>query len=82
MIGQLDMAVKAVHLIVNRAPGGKLEDGILEEIRLQKLSLIGVMPQDEDVYRYDAAGKALIELPEDGPVKKALEAIIQKLSIA
>jgi CO dehydrogenase maturation factor len=82
MIGQLDMAVEKVHLIVNRAPGGKLEEGIREEIQAQKLSLIGVLPQDEDVYRYDAAGKALVELPEDGPVKKALGEIIQKLNIA
>jgi CO dehydrogenase maturation factor len=82
MIGQLDMKVKQVHLIVNRAPGGKLEDGILEEIQARKLSLIGVVPQDEDVYRYDAAGKALVELPEDGKVKKALGEIIQKLNIA
>jgi CO dehydrogenase maturation factor len=82
MIGQLDMAVKQVHLIVNRAPDGKLEEGVLEEIQTQKLSLIGVVPQDEDVYRYDAAGKALVELREDGPVKKALGEIIQKLNIA
>jgi CO dehydrogenase maturation factor len=81
MIGQLDMAVKKVRLIVNRAPGGELEAGILEEIQAQKLSLIGVVPQDEDVYRYDAAGKALIELSEDGKVKKALEKIIQELNI-
>jgi CO dehydrogenase maturation factor len=81
MIGQLDMSVKKVFLIVNRAPSAKLEDGILEEIQAYKLSLIGVIPQDEDVYRYDAAGKALVELSEDGPIKKALGEIIQKLEI-
>jgi CO dehydrogenase maturation factor len=81
MIGQLDMAVRKVQLIVNRAPGGELEEGILEEIQAQKLSLIGVVPQDEDVYHYDAAGKALVELSEDGLVKKALEKIIQELKI-
>jgi CO dehydrogenase maturation factor len=81
MIGQLDMPVKNAHLIVNRAPGGKLEEGILEEIKTQGLSLAGVIPHDDDVYRYDAAGKALVTLSEDGPVKKALGEIIQKLNI-
>jgi CO dehydrogenase maturation factor len=81
MIGELDMQVKKVHLIVNRAPQGRLEPGILEEIEAQKLSLIGVIPQDDLVYQYDAAGKALVTLPEDSPVKAALGEIITKLNI-
>jgi CO dehydrogenase maturation factor len=81
MIGELDMQVKKVHLIVNRAPQGRLEPGILEEIEAQKLSLIGVIPQDDMVYQYDAAGKALVTLPEDSPVKAALGEIIAKLNI-
>jgi CO dehydrogenase maturation factor len=81
MIGELDMQVKNVHLIVNRAPTGRLEPGILEEIEAQKLSLIGVIPQDDLVYKYDAAGKPLVALPEDSPVKTALGEIIAKLNI-
>ncbi|GHU65937.1 carbon monoxide dehydrogenase [Spirochaetia bacterium] len=81
MIGELDMQVKNVRLIVNRAPQGKLEPGTLEEIEAQKLSLIGVIPQDDMVYQYDAAGKPLITLPEDSPVKTAMGEIITKLNI-
>ncbi|MDR1301262.1 MAG: AAA family ATPase [Treponema sp.] len=81
MIGELDLKVKAVHLIVNRAPGGKLDPGIQKEIEAQKLSLIGVIPQDDLVYQYDAAGKPLITLPEDAPVKRALAEIIKKLEL-
>jgi CO dehydrogenase maturation factor len=81
MIGQLDMTVKKVHLIVNRAPGGKLEPGIQEEIELRKLSLVGVIPQDDMIYQYDAAGKPLVTLPEDSPVKVALGEMINKLRL-
>jgi CO dehydrogenase maturation factor len=81
MIGELQLNVKDVHLIVNRAPGGKLEEGVLEEIKAQKLSLIGVLPQDELVYKYDAAGKPLVTLPEDSPIKQALGEIIKKLNL-
>jgi CO dehydrogenase maturation factor len=81
MIGQLDMPVKKTGLIVNRAPGGKLEKGIQEEIEIQKLSLIGILPQDDLVYQYDAEGKPLVSLPADSPVKKALAGIIEKLNL-
>jgi CO dehydrogenase maturation factor len=81
MIEQLDFKANKVCLIVNRAPGGKLEQGLLDEIAEQKLSLIGVIPMDDSVYKYDADGKALVTLPEDSPIKKALGEIIQKLGI-
>jgi CO dehydrogenase maturation factor len=81
MIEQLDFKANKVCLIVNRAPGGKLEPGLLDEITEQKLSLIGVIPMDDSVYTYDAAGKPLVTLPEDSPIKKALGEIIEKLGI-
>jgi CO dehydrogenase maturation factor len=33
------------------------------------------------VYQYDAAGKPLITLPEDSPIKQALAEIIKKLGL-
>jgi CO dehydrogenase maturation factor len=81
MVGQLDMKVKQVSLIVNRAPGGKLEPGIEEEIKLQNLTLAGVIPQDDLVYQYDAAGKPLVSLPEDSAVKTAVAGIAVKLGL-
>jgi CO dehydrogenase maturation factor len=81
MIASLDMQVKKLYLIVNRVPGGKLEPGIDEEIKLQKLSLIGIIPQDNTLYEFDAAGKALIMLPEDSPVKIALAEITRKVAV-
>ncbi|MDR2343126.1 MAG: AAA family ATPase [Spirochaetaceae bacterium] len=81
MIGDLDLKAKEICLVVNRAPGGVLNDGIKQEIELQNLKLIGVLPQDELVYEYDCDGKALITLPEDAPVKKALKTIVEKLNM-
>jgi CO dehydrogenase maturation factor len=87
MIGSLDMKVKKTGLIVNRVPhnkpelGNSLEPGILEEIGVQKLSLIGTIPQDDKVYEYDAAGIPLVSLPDDSPVKAALAEIIKKIGI-
>jgi CO dehydrogenase maturation factor len=94
MIDELDLKVKKVGLIVNRAPelaaeaegrgsslAGKLNSGITEEIEAQKLSLIGVLPQDPLVFEYDSAGTPLVKLPESSPVRQALGEIIRKLEL-
>jgi CO dehydrogenase maturation factor len=81
MIKELDLKADQVRLIVNRAPGGSLEPGLREEIAAWNLSLIGIIPQDEEVYRYDAAGTPLIRLPETSPVKQALAEIFKKLDL-
>ena len=46
------------------------------------LNLLGVVPQDEQVYEYDCDGKPTVKLPEDSPVRKALNKIIKKLDLS
>ena len=81
MIKDLNLGVKEVKLIVNRAPGGVLNDGVREEIAKQGLDLIGVVPQDETVYEYDAEGKPSVTVPEDTPIKQAAAKIFQDLGL-
>ncbi|MDR2491446.1 MAG: AAA family ATPase [Spirochaetaceae bacterium] len=81
MIKELDLKVEKTHLIVNRVPGDTLDAGVLEEIEKQELDLIGFLPQDENVYKYDAAGKALVDLPDDSKLKQALAGIVKKLGL-
>ena len=81
LIKECDMHPDKVGLIINRAPGGKLNDGIKEEIEKQGLNLLGVVPQDETVYEYDCEGKPTASLPEDNPVKMALREIVDKLGL-
>lgn len=81
LIEECEMHPKTVGLIVNRAPGGMLNDGIKEEIELQGLNLLGVVPQDEQVYEYDCAGKPTTQIPADSPVKKALYQILDNLNL-
>ena len=38
-------------------PMGQLDDGVREEIEKHGLKLLGVLPQDEAVYRCDCAGE-------------------------
>ena len=68
-------------LIVNRAPDGKLDAGTMEEILKQGLHLFGVVPQSDEVYRYDCDGKPTVQLPEDSPVRMALVRILQNIGL-
>ena len=73
------MKPAAMGLIINRAPGGVLNAGTQEEIEKQGLTLLGVVPHDDQVYEYDCDGKPTVSLPADSPVRKALNEIIRKL---
>lgn len=79
MVQEMKLNPKAVKLIVNRAPGGVLNDGIKEEIAKQELNLIGVIPQDETIYQYDSDGKPTSKVDEDNPVRVAVNEIMKKL---
>ncbi|MBQ0000403.1 MAG: AAA family ATPase [Clostridiales bacterium] len=81
LIEECDMHPTTVGLIVNRAPKGILNDGIKEEIEIQGLNLLGVVPQDDTVYEYDCDGRPSSSIPDDNPVKVALHAIIDKMGL-
>ena len=78
LIEECDMHPRQIGLIINRAPGGVLNEGTKQEIENQGLHLLGVVPQDETVFDYDCEGKPTINLPEDSPVKKAIREIVDK----
>ncbi len=81
LMKELNFKPKTVGLIVNRAPDGGLDKGTMEEIEKQGLNLLGVVPQDQNVYQYDCDGKPIVQLPKDSPVRCALRDIIQKLGL-
>ena len=81
MVGELGLNPTRMGLIVNRAPNGVLDDGVRAEIEKHGLNLIGVLPQDEDVYRCDCAGDPSSKLPESNHVKTALREIMQSIGL-
>ena len=81
MIDEMELKPGKMGLIVNRAPGGVLDDGIKEEIEKHGLNLLGVLPQDDAVYRCDCAGEPSAKLPQSNPVKEALAGILQSIGL-
>ena len=81
MIGDMDLKPGKLGLIVNRAPGGVLSDGVKAEIEKYGLNLLGVLPQDDGVYECDCDGKPSSKLPESSPMKQALKGIMQSIGL-
>ena len=78
---ELKLKIGDLYLIVNKAPNGQLNDGIMEEINKYNLNLLGVVPMDDNIYEYDSNGKPLVDLPIDSPSKKTFREILSNLNI-
>ena len=81
IVKEMNLNPGQMGLIVNRAPEGKLDDGVMEEIQKHGLQLLGVLPQDDGVYRCDCQGEPSARLPESNPVKTALKGIMKALGL-
>jgi len=81
IVGEMELNPAQMGLIVNRAPDGKLDDGVMEEIRKHGLKLLGVLPQDDGVYRCDCDGEPSAKLPETNPVKAAVWDIMKNMGL-
>ena len=81
IVEEMQLNPGTMGLIVNRAPGGQLDAGVLEEIEKHGLRLLGVLPQDEGVYRCDCDGEPSAKLPENDPMKTALRGIMQSIGL-
>ena len=81
MIEEMELKPGKLGLIINRAPNGELEAGVKAEIEKYGLNLLGVLPQDDGVYRCDCNGEPSAKLPANNPVKTALKGIMQSLGL-
>ncbi len=81
MVGDLNLQPSKMGLIVNRAPGGVLNEGVKEEIANQGLTLLGVLPQDEAVFEADCDGKPSSKIADSSPMKVALHQLMRELQL-
>ena len=81
MIEEMELKPSRRGVIIIRAPGGVLDDGVKAEIEKHGLNLLGVLPQDDAVYRCDCDGEPSSKLPDSSPVKQALKGIMQSIGL-
>jgi len=81
LVREMALQPTRMGLIVNRAPDGQLDAGVQEEIAKHGLELLGVLPQDESVYRCDCDGEPSAKLPDSNPVKAAVKNIMKSIGL-
>ena len=81
IVEEMNLKPGVMGLIINRAPGGVLDDGVKAEIEKYGLKLLGVLPQDDSVYRCDCDGEPSAKLPASNPVKQALKSVMAEVGL-
>jgi len=75
---ELKLEVGKQFLIINRAPD-ELDNGIRKEVERQGLNLLGVIPVDEEVFRYDLEGKPIMNLPDESKAVERVNDLMSKV---
>lgn len=78
LIRELKLNVTRDVLVLNRMSGALGED-LLETVKDQQLELAGVIPVDEEIYRYDLDGIPTVRLPDTAASLQAAWAIFDRL---
>ncbi len=77
---ELRIGFKRLYLVVNRVDPSH-EKLILKRVESTGLEFAGAIPEDASVAEYNLLGKSLLELPDDSPAVKAVDEIMEKLSV-
>ena len=77
LIHELDLRIVREVLVINRVQGESGSE-IYEEVKKQHLELGGVLPMDEEVYRYDSEGKPTFQLPLESKAVQSARRIFEK----
>jgi CO dehydrogenase maturation factor len=84
LIEELKTQVSNTRLIINRVPTGSDDEPALplelsEFIDEKGLKLAGLIPMDPLVAEYDVVGQPLVQLPQESPARRAVEAAFDSL---
>jgi CO dehydrogenase maturation factor len=80
LVKNLKTKVKSVYAIITKASEETMAE-LQEEINKTGVELAGVIPFDDEVFKYDAKGMPLMDLPADSPVVKSSFAIFDKINL-
>lgn len=80
LIESLKIKVNQMHLVVTKGTPEIMAE-LKPAIEETGLKMIGWVPYDETVIKFDAAGKPLFELPADSPVVQSVYDILQTVRI-
>jgi CO dehydrogenase maturation factor len=80
LVKQIKTKVKKVYLILTKTTEQDVEN-LKDEINKTGLELVGIIPNDPDITKYDVQGRPLFELPDSSAAVQAVYGILDKLKI-
>lgn len=75
---ELDLNFKNLYVIANKVSNENSRNKILENAKELGLKVIGIIPFDENLARFDLVGDPLVDLPDDSPSVMEMEGHIVK----
>jgi CO dehydrogenase maturation factor len=80
LAGEIELKYKNLFVIVNKVTIERKEK-VLENARDLGLKVIGTIPYDESLARFDLVGDPLMGLPDDSPAVKEMVQVVEALGL-
>lgn len=78
MSRELDIRIENAYLVINRVAGG-LPPETLAFVEKLGLPLLGTVASDDELAAFDSTGRPLVDLPDESPVYRAVEAMLKRI---
>ena len=77
---KLHINFRHIYLVLNKVTEDEeVKNALAEMVKNSGLTLIGTVPEDENIRAYDLVGKPIIELPDDSKAVVAVKEIFEKI---
>ena len=77
---KLHINFRDIYLVLNKVTEDEtVKELLLEMVKTSRLTLLGSVPEDENIRAYDLIGKPILELPDDSKAVVAMKDIFEKI---
>jgi CO dehydrogenase maturation factor len=77
---ELGLDVKQMGFVINRVPG-EIDPVLRQKVEEKGLQIIGSIPEDDQIGKFDLEGKSLLDLPEGNKVAQAVGEMVDKILV-
>jgi CO dehydrogenase maturation factor len=77
---EIELQYKNLYVVVNKVTTGR-KDAVLENARGIGLDVIGTVPYDETLAKFDLVGDPLMGLPDDSPAVQEIAQVVGRLGL-
>jgi CO dehydrogenase maturation factor len=80
LAGEIELPYKELYVVVNKVTLERKKQ-VLENARGVGLKVIGTIPYDELLAKFDLVGDPLIGLPDDTPAVEEMKSVVEKIGL-